>query len=375
MKKIKLSNSHLSNLELKYISKAIDSNEVSTYGENLFLFENELENYLGNNHHVTATVSGTSAIHLALILAGVKRNDEVICQSFTFAATVNPILYLRAVPIFIDSCKDNLNMCPFQLEIAIKESLIKGKKPKAVIVVHSYGMPAKMDEIISVCKKYEIKLIEDAAAALGAQYKGGKCGALGDFGVFSFNGNKIITTGAGGALVCKSIEDKKRAIFLSTQAKEDKVFYEHKEVGYNYRMSNINASIGRGQIHYLEQRIKLRKRNHLFYQSFFEKIKGLDIFSIKDPSIGTNYWLNCINVTKKQTGFSNENLRVKLKEDNIESRFLWKPMHLQPIFKNYPYYGGNVSEKLFKSGLCLPSGSDLSLNDLNKITESIDKIL
>ncbi|WP_343329156.1 DegT/DnrJ/EryC1/StrS family aminotransferase [Polaribacter staleyi] len=375
MNKIQLSTSHLSASEIKYVKNAFNENNISIYGDNVDGFENDIQKYLGVNCNVLCTNSGTSALHLALILAGVKKGDEVICQSFTYVATVNPILYIGAKPIFIDSGYDNWNLCPLQLEIAVKDRVNKGNTPKAIVIVHSYGMPAKMQEIIFIAKKYNIPIIEDAAAAMGAEYKGQKCGTFGDFGVFSFNGNKIITTGGGGGLICKSEKIKRKALFLATQSREKNDFYQHKEIGYNYRINNILAGIGRGQMHVLEERINQRRNNHSFYTSFFNNIAGIEIVKEESSFSFSNHWLNCILIDHKKTGFLKEDLRLSLLNDNIESRYMWKPMHLQPLFKKYQYFGTNIAEQLFKKGLCLPSGSNLTRNDLERISNSIKKIL
>ena len=337
--------------------------------------ENALQNYLGENSHVACLSSGTAAIHLALILADVQQNDEVICQSFTFAASANPIKYQGATPVFIDSEKDTWNMCPEVLEEAIQDRISQRKKPKAIIVVHLYGMPAKIIEIAAVAKKYDIVLIEDAAEALGSTYKGQKCGTFGDFGILSFNGNKIITTSGGGALVCNNEKDKQKAIFLATQARDDAPHYQHSEIGYNYRMSNVLAGIGRGQMEVLDAHVQLRREMHQFYQELFKDIKGITVFSDPTSKFASNHWLSCVIIEEEVTGFNREDLRLSLEKDNIESRPLWKPMHLQPVFKAYPFYGATVAEELFKKGLCLPSGSNLTDLNRERIAESINKLV
>lgn len=373
--KIWLSSPHMGGEEQKYISKAFQDNWISTVGPNITEFENTLEKYLDENCNVTVTNTGTSALHLALILAGVSIGDEVLCQTFTFIASVNPVLYQGARPIFIDSELETWNMCPVKLEEAILSRHAKGRKPKAIIVVHLYGMPAQIDKIQSIAKKYDITLIEDAAEALGSSYKGRKCGTFGDFGVLSFNGNKIITTSGGGALICNGQETKAKAIFLATQAKDNKHYYEHSELGYNYRMSNISAGVGRGQMEVLENHIQSRINMHSFYEEAFENIKGVKIFNAPNCDYVSNYWLTCILIDEDIAGFSNENLRLQLMEDNIESRLLWKPMHLQPLFFEEKFYGGNVSEVLFKKGLCLPSGSNITEVEKLRIKEAIYKVL
>ncbi len=369
--KIWLSSPHMGGTEQKYVQEAFDTNWVAPLGPNVNGLEEDLQNYLQKDSKVACLVSGTSALHLALILSGVKAGDEVICQSLTFSASANPITYQGATPIFVDSEKDTWNMCPLALEDAIKDSIAKGKKPKAIIVVHLYGMPAKMDEISAIAKKYEISLIEDAAEALGATYKGQKCGTFGDFGILSFNGNKIITTSGGGALVCKNEEHKQKAIFLATQARDDAPHYQHSHIGYNYRMSNIVAGIGRGQMEVIDLRLSQRRVNNQFYQELFKDIAGIEVLTEPTNDYFSNHWLSAILVDEQKTGFSREDLRLAMEKDNIESRPLWKPMHLQPIFENCKYYGGKVAETLFDNGLCLPSGSNLSDEDRARIKEAI----
>lgn len=375
MDKIWLSSPHMGGTEQKYVKEAFDTNWIAPLGPNVNGFEKDLENYIGQKSNVACLVSGTSAIHLALVLSDVGLNDDVICQSMTFSASANPIKYQGANPVFIDSEKDTWNMCPVALEEAVEKGIAKGKKPKAIILVHLYGMPAKMDEILEISKKYGISLIEDAAEALGASYKGQKCGTFGDFGILSFNGNKIITTSGGGALICKSEKDKQKAIFLATQARDNAPHYQHSEVGYNYRMSNVVAGIGRGQMEVLDKHIGYRRDNNDFYQELFKGTDGITVFKEPTKDYYSNHWLSAIIVDETITGFSKEDLRLSLLEDNIESRPLWKPMHLQPVFKNSDYFGKNVSEKLFEKGLCLPSGSNLTADDRSRIKESIYKLL
>lgn len=371
MKRILLSSPHIAANELKYVESAMNRGEVSNYGENIEAFESSLGDYLKQHVFIAGLSSGTSALHLALIQLGVSKGDEVICQSFTFSASANPIVYQEASPVFIDSEPDTWNMCPYYLEEAIKDRISKGKKPKAIIIVHLYGMPAKLDELLTLAKNYEIPVIEDAAEALGSIYKGKKCGTFGDFGVLSFNGNKIITTSGGGALVCKTKDDKQKAIFLATQARDDAPHYQHSQIGYNYRMSNIVAGIGRGQMEVLDKHIQLRRQNNQFYKDIFSDFDGVEVFTEPNSDYFSNHWLSCITINEKLAGFNREDLRLKFLEDNIESRPLWKPMHLQPVFKNSPYYGEKISETLFNNGLCLPSGSNLSLEDLDRIEKII----
>jgi dTDP-4-amino-4,6-dideoxygalactose transaminase len=358
--KIYLSASHMSGAEQKYIEEAFALNEVSSHGLNITAFENKIASYLGGFNKVVALTSGTAAIHLALILSGVKHGDEVICQSFTFSASANPIMYQGANPVFVDSEQDTWNMCPIQLERAIKNRIANGKKPKAIIAVHVYGMPAKILEILAIAKKYEIKLIEDAAEAFGAMYDNQQCGTFGDFGILSFNGNKIITTSGGGALICKTQEAKTKAIFLATQAKDKAVHYQHSEIGYNYRMSNIAAGIGRGQMEVLDEHIALRQNINFFYREIFSGIEGIIFLSPPNPKFVSNHWLTCILVDHKKTGFSSEDIRSHLAFNNVESRSLWKPMHLQPVYKDCHYFGENTCAKFFEKGLCLPSSSNLT---------------
>mgnify|MGYP000035296895 CR=1 FL=1 len=361
--------------EQKFIAQAFIENELSSFGTNITEFEKKLEIYLGGSNSVALVSSGTAAIHLALILSGVKQDDEVICQSFTFSASANPILYLGATPIFIDSELDTWNMCPFHLEKAIQDRIAKGNKPKAIIIVHLYGMPAKIQEIVLIAKKYDIKLIEDAAEALGASFNGKKCGTFGDYGILSFNGNKIITGSGGGALICKTKVDKERAIFFATQAKDAAPHYEHSEIGYNYRISNVIAGIGRGQMDVLDEHIGLRKKNNDFYKKIFKEIKGVIVFKTHNSNYISNHWLSCILIDEKIAEFTKEDLRLQLQSDDIESRSLWKPMHLQPVFSKFKFYGCFVSEQLFDNGLCLPSGSNLTNSDKQRIKKAIYKVL
>ncbi len=373
--KIWLSSPHMGGTEQKYVQEAFDTNWIAPLGPNVTGFEQDLENYIGENKKTACLVSGTSALHLALILSGIEAGDEVLCQSITFSASANPIVYQGATPIFVDSETDTWNMSPVALEEAVKDRIAQGKKPKAIIVVHLYGMPAKMDEISAIAKKYDITLIEDAAEALGSTYKGRKCGTFGDFGVLSFNGNKIITTSGGGALVCPNDEAKQKAVFLATQARDEAPHYQHSHIGYNYRMSNIVAGIGRGQMEILDKRIEQRRANHLFYKELFKGVNGVEVLAEPSADYFSNHWLSAILIDKNITGFSREDLRLKLLEDNIESRPLWKPMHMQPIFQNCKYYGGNVAESLFTNGLCLPSGSNLTDDDRDRIRQNILKVL
>ena len=372
--KIWLSSPHMGGTELKYVNEAFAANWVAPLGPNVDGFEKDLEIFLNADVKVGALSAGTAALHLALIQCGVEYGDEVICQSMTFSASANPIAYCGATPIFIDSEKDTWNMCPIALEEAIQDRISKGKKPKAIIVVHLYGMPAKMDEITAIAQNYEIPVIEDAAEALGSTYKGNACGTFGRFGILSFNGNKIITTSGGGALVCHNQEDKDKAVFLSTQARDNAPHYQHSHIGYNYRMSNIVAGIGRGQMEVLKDRVEARRKMHDFYVGIFKDIDGVEVFSEPNEDFYSNHWLSAIVVDETKTGVTREDLRLAFLEDNIESRPLWKPMHLQPVFSQAPYYGTNIAEKLFDDGLCLPSGSNLSDNDRSRIEKMIRKL-
>lgn len=371
--KIWLSSPHMGGTELKYVHEAFDANWVAPLGPNVDGFEKDLEKFLDADVKVAVLSAGTAALHLALIECGVEYGDEVICQSMTFSASANPIAYCGATPIFIDSEKDSWNMCPVALEEAIQDRISKGKKPKAIVVVHLYGMPAKMDEIATIAEKYEISIIEDAAEALGSTYKGKACGTFGRFGILSFNGNKIITTSGGGALVCHTQEDKDKAVFLSTQARDNAPHYQHSHIGYNYRMSNIVAGIGRGQMEVLNDRVEARRKMNDFYVDVFKYINGVEIFSEPNEDYYSNHWLSAIVIDEKIAGKNREDLRLAFLEDNIESRPLWKPMHLQPVFADAPYYGTNVAEKLFDHGLCLPSGSNLTDDDRERIEKIIRK--
>lgn len=365
--KIWLSPPHMGGSELKYIQEAFDSNWIAPVGSNIDCFEQNLEAYLGS-HHVAVLNSGTAAIHLGLILFGVQAGDVVICQSMTFSASANPILYLGATPVFIDSEPETWNLCPIALEEAIVATIAKGKKPKVILAVHLYGVPYKIDEIRTVADKYSIPILEDSAEALGSSYKGQPCGTFGDIGIFSFNGSKIITTSGGGAIVTHSKKLKDRAIFLATQAREAEPHYQHSEIGYNYRMSNICAGIGRGQMEVLDYHIGLRRSIHEFYIELFAAIEGVTVFKVSNANYFSNYWLSTILINPLETnGITRETLRLALEAANIESRPLWKPMHLQPVFYNYPYYGNHIAETLFNNGLCLPSGSNMTPEDCNRI--------
>jgi len=368
-KRIWLSSPHMGGEELTFIHQAFESNWIAPLGPNVDAFEKDLQSYLNCNTYVAALSSGTAAIHLALLLLGVTRGDEVICQSFTFSASANPITYLGATPIFIDSEEDTWNLCPIQLERAIKDRIAKGNKPKAIIAVHLYGMPFKVDEILAISKKYDIPLIEDSAEALGSTYNNKKCGSFGEFSIFSFNGNKIITTSGGGALVCRDEETKNKAIFFATQARDKAPHYQHSKIGFNYRLSNISAGIGRGQMLVLDSHVAKRRSNFNFYKQQFQEFSDFE-FLDEPINCTSNRWLTCVITNSFQ---QREKLRLALENENIECRPLWKPMHLQPVFKNYPSYTNGVSTKLFEKGLCLPSGSNLTESDLERIVDVIKK--
>lgn len=374
-KKIWLSSPHMGGGEMKYIHEAFDTNWVAPLGANVNGFEKDLEIFLDSNSKVVALSAGTASLHLALIQCGVGYGDEVICQTMTFSASANPIAYQGAIPIFVDSEPETWNICPHVLEEAIKDRISKGKKPKAIVAVHLYGMPFKVDEVMEVANKYEIPVIEDAAEALGSKYKGKACGTFGRFGVLSFNGNKIITTSGGGALVCHTEKDKDKTIFLSTQARDNAPHYQHSEIGYNYRMSNICAGIGRGQMEVLNDRILNRRLMTEFYKNLFNKVDGVEVFTSPNDDFYSNHWLSSILINSNELGMDREQFRLNLLEFNIESRPLWKPMHLQPVFSEAPYYGYKVAEDLFNNGLCMPSGSNLDEEDKIIISQAIKSII
>jgi len=372
--KIWLSPPHMGGSEEIFVKEAFESNWIAPAGANISGFERDLESFLGQDCLVSCLSSGTAAIHLALIQLGVKENDEVLCQSFTFVGSVNPIIYVGATPVFIDSELETWNMSPDFLEKAILDRISKGKKPKAIILVHLYGMPAKMDDILRIARQYGIPVIEDAAEALGSQYKGQKCGTFGDFSVLSFNGNKIITTSGGGAIVSKTMEEKEKAIFYATQAKGNEEHYEHSEVGFNYRMSNVCAGIGRGQMKVIKERVAQRQSNHSFYHDLFEKNPEISLFKAPSKVFSSNYWLSCILIGEK-VHFNKNDIINHFDKNNIESRSLWKPMHLQPVFKTFPFYGAAVSDDLFKRGVCLPSGSNMTIVERDEISRVLTEFI
>lgn len=373
--KIWLSSPHMGGNETEYVNEAFAENWIAPLGPNVSGFEKDLEAYLAQDKHIAALSSGTAAIHLALVQLGVSAGDEVLCQSFTFSASANPIKYQGATPVFIDSEPETWNICPKTLEKAIIDRLKNGKKPKAIVAVHLYGMPYKIDEVREISEKYAIPVVEDSAEALGSTYKGRKCGTFGDFGVLSFNGNKIITTSGGGALVCSSDETKAKSVFYATQSRDSAPHYQHSHIGFNYRLSNVSAGIGRGQMEVLDKHVGLRQKMHEFYVEIFETIKGVFVFSEPNSDFHSNHWLSAISIDPNKTnGITKEDLRLAFEKENIESRPLWKPMHLQPFFKDAPYYGEAVAEKLFENGLCLPSGSNLTDEDRNRIFQVISNV-
>ncbi len=366
--KIWLSLAQMGGKEQQFIQEAFDTNWVVPLGPNVDGFERDLQEYLGGDKHIVALSSGTAAIHLGLIQLGVRPGDDVICQSFTFAASANPIMYLGANPVFIDSEPDNWNMSPEFLEVAIKDRIVvTGKKPRAIIPVHLYGMPARMDRILEVAKRYGIPVLEDAAEALGSKYKGQFCGTFGEFACLSFNGNKIITTSGGGALVCCSADEAGVTKFLATQARDNAPHYQHSHIGYNYRLSNICAGIGRGQMLVLDQHIAARRSINNKYREMLKDAPGISFLENPNSDFESNMWLTCVIVDPEKAGYTREDLRLRMEAANIETRPLWKPMHLQPVFAEYPFYGDGTSEHLFTNGLCLPSHPSLTDDDLARV--------
>lgn len=371
--KIWLSSPHMGGNEEVYVKEAFDTNWIAPLGPHVDGFEKDLAIFTGSKH-AAALSSGTSAIHLALIMLDVKAGDEVLCQSFTFSASANPIVYQGATPVFIDSENGTWNMCPEHLRTAINDRIQKGKKPKAIIPVHLYGMPGNMKEITTIAKEYEIPVIEDAAEALGSTIDGKACGTFGDMGILSFNGNKIITTSGGGALISDNEKYISTARFLATQARDAAPHYQHSHIGYNYRMSNVCAAIGRGQMEVLSKRVEQRRANYSFYTEALKDLPGIEF--LQEP-VGSysNRWLTTITINPVVSGgVTRETIRLALEKVNIESRPLWKPMHLQPVFNHAPYYGNGISEKLFENGLCLPSGSNLDKTSLDRVTSVIKSL-
>ena len=370
-KKIWLSPPHIGGREIEYVNDAFNTNWIAPVGPHIDDFENQLSN-ISQNFSIAALSSGTAAIHLSLILSGVKKDDNVICSSFTFSASANPIKYIGANPIFIDSEVESWNMCPVLLNKAILDGVANNKKPKAIVLVHLYGMPAKIDEIIAIANKFEIPVIEDAAEALGSKFKNQQLGTFSDFGIYSFNGNKIITTSSGGALVCKNKDLIDRAKFLSAQAKDNASHYQHSEVGFNYRMSNVCAAIGLGQLESLNERVSRKREIFHFYKDALSSIKEITFLEECDFSF-SNYWLTTILINEDST-IDREKLRLHLEKDNIETRPLWKPMHLQPVFLDCESYVNGVSEDLFNRGICLPSGTSMNYIDLNRVVIKIKEL-
>lgn len=370
--KILLCLAHMSGNEMKYIQEAFDTNWVVPLGPNVNAFEQDLEQLCGEGKHVVVLSSGTAAIHLALVNLGITRGDEVICQSMTFSASANPIVYQGATPVFVDSERDSWNMDPNLLEDAIKDRIKKtGRKPKAIIPVYLYGMPGMIDEIMEVARRYEIPVVEDSAEAFGSRYRGQLCGTFGDYGIMSFNGNKMITTSGGGALICPDETTKKRIMFFATQSREPMPYYLHKEIGYNYRMSNICAGIGRGQMTVLDEHLAHHKHLCDRYVELFANVDGITVHTNPDERYDSNYWLNTITIDPVKTGTDYETVRQHLEACNIESRPLWKPMHTQPVFQGAPAYVNGVSEGIFGVGLCLPSGPCVSDEDVELVAQEI----
>ena len=373
-RRIWLSPPHMGGTEHKYVNEAFATNWIAPLGPNVDAFEDSLVKYYRVEHAV-ALSSGTSAIHLALILLGIGNGDEVIASSFTFSATVNPIVYQGATPILIDSEPETWNMSPDLLEIAINDRLSKGNKPKAIIPVHLYGMPANMERIMDIAERYDIPVIEDAAEALGSRYKGKLVGSFGKLSVLSFNGNKIITTSGGGALISNDKSLIEKARFLATQARDEAPHYQHSQIGYNYRMSNVLAGIGRGQMEVIDQRVKQRIDNFLFYKKNLQEFEGISFLEEPDKSYFSNHWLTVILIDPVKAGITKEDILTALDKENIEARPLWKPMHLQPVFSTCPVYLNGTSEKLFNLGLCLPSGSNMTVKDRQRILNIINSSL
>jgi dTDP-4-amino-4,6-dideoxygalactose transaminase len=372
--RIWLSSPHLGGKEQEYVNEAFSTNWVAPLGPNVDAFEKQLTDYLKVNGVVSLS-SGSGALHLALVALGIKKDDIVLCQSFTFAASAFPITYCGAVPVFVDSESDTWNMDPELLEQAITEHIQSGKKPAAIIVVHLYGMPAKMDQIIAIAKKHQIPVIEDAAEALGSTYKNKPCGSFGEAGILSFNGNKIITTSGGGAFASNDAAIVSKVRHISAQAKEPAPYYLHKEIGFNYRMSNICAGIGRGQMEVLPERINRRREIFEIYKTELGSIEGISFLS-EPEGCYSNRWLTTILFSGQQfKADKNEELRLHLEKHNIESRPLWKPLHQQPVFAENKAYVNGVSDELFASGLCLPSGSNLTDDVLSRVIEEIKSFL
>jgi dTDP-4-amino-4,6-dideoxygalactose transaminase len=372
MEKIYLCLAHMSGLESVYIQEAIDRNWVTPLGFNVDAFEEDIKRFVDVKKEVAVVSSGTAAIHLALTCLGVGRGDEVICQSFTFIASANPAVYLGATPVFVDSEPDTWNMSPSLLDTAIQDRIRKtGRKPKAIIMVHLFGMPAKIDEIMEVARRYDIPVVEDAAEAMGSMYKNRHCGTFGHYGIFSFNGNKMITTSGGGALICPDMAAKEKALFYATQAREPKPYYQHEVSGYNYRMSNICAGIGRGQMTVLENHVEHHRKVCRWYAELLGDIKGVSVHVNPTADSDSNFWLSSILIDEDVFGADIEKVRLHLESQDIECRRLWKPLHLQPVFKDAPRYVNGISEMLFGKGLCLPSGPYVGREQVERIVKEI----
>ena len=371
-KRIFLSFPHLGGNEMQYINEAFSESWVVPLGPNVDEFEHRLETYLSASN-VVALSAGTAALHLGLVELGVTAGDEVLCQSFTFAASANPVKYQGANPVFVDSEPDTWNMSPDALERAIIDrKRVTGRYPKAIVVVHLYGMPAKMSEIMAIAARYNIPVLEDAAEALGSTYKGRKCGTIGNFGALSFNGNKIITTSGGGALICPNDEAERHVKFLATQAREPMPYYYHKEIGYNYRLSNISAGIGCGQMEHIAERVARRREIHALYAKGLASLPGITVHTEPTADAVSNFWLTTI-LLDDSLQFSPEDLRQALEAENIESRRLWRPMNMQPVYADAPFYGDGCAERLFNRGLCLPSGSILTDEEIARVVDCITK--
>lgn len=375
MEMIKLSLPHIGTTEIEWVNKAFVGDWVVPLGPNVDEFERRLENYLSGNKEVVALSAGTAALHLGLVVLGVEAGDEVICQALTFSASANPICYQGAHPVFVDSEPDTYNMSPAALEEAIvARHRATGRYPKAIIPVHLYGMPAKMNEIIEIAAHYGIPVLEDAAEALGSEYHGKKCGTIGNYGALSFNGNKIITTSGGGALICPDEESARRVLFFATQARENRPYYYHEHIGYNYRLSNVSAGVGCGQMDVLPERVARRRAIHRLYKEGLSNLAGVTVQCNPSEEFDSNFWLSTILIDPA-TGFTPEDVRVAMLDAKIETRLLWRPMQMQPIFRDAPYYGGDVSQRLFETGLCLPSGSVLTDEQISRVIDELHHIL